>query len=101
MMEEMIFEIISHTGEARGYIFDALKEAQKGDFEKAKELIGKCDEEMKVAHNTQTKLIQEEINGGIKVSLLMVHAQDQLMTAMSEQYLVSQMIEMYKEIRSK
>lgn len=101
MTEELIFEIISHTGEARALIFDALKVSRSGDFEKAKELMDKSDEEMKVAHNFQTKLIQEEINGDLKVSLLMVHAQDQLMTAMSEQQLISEMIEMYKEIKSK
>lgn len=100
-MEELIFEIISHTGEARGLIFDSLKAARGGEFEKAKELMDKSDEEMKVAHNFQTKLIQEEINGDLKVSLLMVHAQDQLMTAMSEQQLITEMIEMYKEIKSK
>lgn len=101
MIEELIFEIISHTGEARGLIFDSLKAARSGEFEKAKELMDKSDEEMKVAHNFQTKLIQEEINGDLKVSLLMVHAQDQLMTAMSEQQLITEMIEMYKEIKSK
>lgn len=99
-LEGLIFEIISHTGEARGYVFEALKAAKSGEFEKAEQLMAKSDEESKIAHNVQTKLIQEEINGeGIQMNLLLVHAQDQIMTAMSEQYLVAQMIELYKEIR--
>ncbi|WP_246583096.1 PTS lactose/cellobiose transporter subunit IIA [Clostridium simiarum] len=99
-MEGLIFEIIAHTGEARGYVFDALKSAKEGDFEKAKELMEKSEEESRIAHNVQTKLIQEEINGeGVQINMLLVHAQDQIMTAMSEQYLVAQMIELYKEMR--
>ncbi|WP_243125446.1 PTS lactose/cellobiose transporter subunit IIA [Clostridium amazonitimonense] len=99
-MEGLIFEIIAHTGEARGYVFDALKAAKEGDFEKAKELMEKSEEESRIAHNVQTKLIQEEINGeGVQINMLLVHAQDQIMTAMSEQYLVAQMIELYKEMR--
>ena len=36
-------------------------------------------------HKTQTRLIQDEINGEkVDTSLLMIHAQDHLMTALSE-----------------
>ncbi|WP_055667462.1 PTS lactose/cellobiose transporter subunit IIA [Desnuesiella massiliensis] len=99
-MENEIFEIISHGGDARGFAYEALKAAKEGDFEKAKELLDKSEEEMTLAHNTQTKLIQAEINGqDLKMSLLMVHAQDQLMTAIAEKNLIEQMVEMYKEIK--
>lgn len=98
-MEEKIFEIILHGGNARGYAFDALKSARKGHFEEAAELIKLGEEEMRLSHKTQTELIQSEINGEkIEMSLLMVHAQDQLMTAISEQNLIIEMIEMYKAI---
>lgn len=97
--ETEIFEIISHTGEARENIFNALNAAKDNDFEKAKEFMSISDGKMLEAHNVQTKLINEDIkDNGIKISLLMVHAQDQFMTAMSEQFLVTQMIEMYKTI---
>lgn len=99
-MENEIFEIISHGGDARGFAYEALKAAKEGDFEKAKELLDKSEEEMTLAHNTQTKLIQAEINGqDLKMSLLMVHAQDQLMTAIAEKNLIEQMVEMYKEMK--
>lgn len=97
--ENEIFELISHTGEARANIFNSLEEAKNKDNNKSNELMKLADEQMVIAHNMQTKLIQKDIsNGGIQVSLLMVHAQDQLMTAMSEQYLVKKMIEMYEVI---
>lgn len=100
MQETEIFEIISHGGDARGYAFEALKAAREGSFEACDELILKAQEELDIAHNTQTKLIQAELNGGkLTMSLLMVHAQDQLMTAISEKALIEQMIEMCKEIK--
>ena len=101
-MEQEIFEIISHAGDSRGYTFEALTEARKNNFEEAERILIKAKDELRLAHNTQTKLIQAEINGqDIKMSLLMVHAQDQLMTAMSENNLVEEMIEMYKLIHKK
>ncbi len=101
-MELEIFEIISHGGDARGFAYEALKAARQNEMKKADELLVKAQEELDLAHNTQTKLIQAELNGeDLKMSLLMVHAQDQLMTAISEKNLIEQMVEMLKIIHSK
>lgn len=101
-MEQEIFEIISHGGDARGYAYSALKEAKKNNMEEAERLLDKAQEELDLAHNTQTKIIQSELNGkGAEMTLLMVHAQDQLMTAISEKNLIEQMIDMVKIIYSK
>ena len=62
----------------------ALKSARKGEFEKAKEQLKQVSQSMILAHNVQTRLIQKEMTGEKhQVSLLMVHAQDHLMTAMA------------------
>jgi cellobiose PTS system EIIA component len=101
-MEQEIFEIISHGGDARGFAYDALKAAKENMMDKAEEMLKNSQEELNLAHNTQTKLIQSEINGeDLKMTLLMVHAQDQLMTAISEKNLIEQMVEMLKIIHSK
>ncbi len=101
-MEQEIFEIISHGGDARNFAYEALKAARENLMEKSEELLNNAQEELDLAHNTQTKLIQAEINGeDFKMSLLMVHAQDQLMTAISEKSLIEQMVEMLKIIHKK
>lgn len=101
-MEQEIFEIISHAGDSRGYAYEALDEAEKKNFDEAEKLLKKAKDELGLAHNTQTKLIQAEINRqGVQMSLLMVHAQDQLMTAMSENTLIEKMIKMYKNFYTK
>lgn len=98
-MEEMIFNIIAHGGNARALAYEALEEARKGNYDRVDELMEECKEEMNVAHNTQTELVQRDLRGeDVNISLLLVHAQDQLMTTMAEQTLLLQMIEMQKEI---
>lgn len=97
-LEHEIFEIISHAGTARANLYDALKATRAGDNEKSAALMKEADSEMTAAHNVQTKLITADLNGGFKISLLLIHAQDQLMTTMSEQTLIQQMIKMQEEI---
>lgn len=98
-MEENIFEIITHAGDARAFAYEALRIAQAGSFEKAREKLIEAQRELDFAHNTQTKLIHAEANGEkTQMSLLLIHAQDQLMTAISEKTLIENMVEMYNEI---
>ncbi|MCX7950400.1 MAG: PTS lactose/cellobiose transporter subunit IIA [Clostridiales bacterium] len=101
-MENEIFEIISHGGNARAYAFEAVKKAQEGNIKEAEELLKKAQEELDIAHNTQTKLIQAEINGeNLQMNLLMVHAQDHLMTAISEKNLIEQIVNLCKKLEDK
>ena len=94
-----IFEIISHGGNARGLAYEALAAAEEFDFDKAEDLIKQAEAELNLAHNTQTKLIQNELNGNpSEKSLLMIHAQDHLMTAISEQKLIEYMIRIVKKL---
>ncbi|MCR2044504.1 PTS lactose/cellobiose transporter subunit IIA [Anaerosalibacter massiliensis] len=98
-IEETIFSIIIHGGNARGKAYEALKFAQSGDFEKAKKALDESDEEIKLAHNIQTDIIQKEAGGEkVEISVLFVHAQDHLMTAIAEKELIENMIDLYKRI---
>jgi len=99
-LEAEIFELISHGGNARAIAYDALKAAEEFNFEEAERLIKEAEEELNLAHNTQTKLITAEINGdNLQISLLMIHAQDHLMTAISEQKLIEHMIAIIKKLK--
>ncbi|NRZ16837.1 cellobiose-specific phosphotransferase system component IIA [Clostridium beijerinckii] len=51
------------------------------------------------AHDGQTVFLQKEANGErINMSVLFVHAQDHLMTAITEKNLIEQIIELRKVI---
>lgn len=99
-METIIFEIILHAGNARAEAYEALRAAQAGNFAKAAEHLKQADDEISIAHRTQADIIQQEVQGKkVEVTLLFVHAQDHLMTAMSEKNLIENMVEMHKTIR--
>ena len=101
-MELIIFEIISTGGTAKGLAYEALAAAENGDFEEAEKLLTEADEALNQAHKVQTDKIQAEARGeNTEVSVLFVHAQDHLMTAIEARNLIEKMIKMYKIIDTK
>ncbi|SFC99560.1 PTS lactose/cellobiose transporter subunit IIA [Clostridium uliginosum] len=101
-MEEIIMNLIVHSGEVRSYSMEAIECAKKGNIDEARELIEKAQGELSKAHNSQTSLIQKEANGEkVEVSLLMVHAQDHLMTSMTLKTLAVEIIDIHEELHKK
>lgn len=97
-MEEKIFKIIVCGGDARSKSMNAISEAKKGNIVKAKEIIEEANEFLDKAHDVQTELIQNEAGGNkIEMSLLMVHAQDHLMNAMTVRDIAKEFIDMYEK----
>lgn len=98
-MEEIILNLIMHSGEARSYAMEALQLAKAGKFKEARETIMKANDELGHAHNAQANLIKGESDGKkTEVSLLLVHAQDHLMTTMTLKDLVIEMIDIYERL---
>lgn len=98
-MEMIIFEIISNAGTAKGMVYEAIAESQKGNFEEAQKLLKEADEYLVKAHQIQTNLIQEEARGNhTQVTVLFVHAQDHLMTALEVRSLADTLIAMNEKL---
>mgnify|MGYP001088427925 FL=1 len=84
------------------YSFEAIKEAKSGNIDKARECIEKSKESIHKAHKFQTELIQNEANGNkTEISVILIHAQDHLMTAMNFQQLAEEFIDVYERLESK
>lgn len=89
--------IIANSGDARSYAFQALQEAKLGNFEEAEKLLAKSKESENIAHKAQTELLFKEANGDKQdVNVLLVHAQDHLMTSMLAAELIKEIILLYK-----
>ncbi|HIU05030.1 MAG TPA: PTS lactose/cellobiose transporter subunit IIA [Candidatus Coprousia avicola] len=101
--QEMIsFGIVASAGQARSMAFEALAEAKKGDFDKADELLKQAEEAGLEAHHAQTQLLAKEASGDhTPVDVLLVHAQDHLMTSMLAQELIREIIELRRELATK
>ena len=95
--EMIAFGLIAQAGDARSKAYEALAVAKQGDFEQAKELIAQAEASVLEAHNIQTALLSKEASGDhTDVNVMLVHAQDHLMTAILAQELITEMIEMYR-----
>lgn len=97
---EMIsFGIIASAGQARSLAFEALKKAKEHDFEAAKALLEQSKEAALEAHHAQTQLLSKEASGDhTVVDVMLVHAQDHLMTSMLAQELVEEIVNVYREL---
>lgn len=96
-LEMISMQIIAGAGDAKGLIFDALEEAKKGNFEQAKEFVKQSEEASKNAHKAQMDLLVAQANGDIgAVDVLLVHAQDHLMTTLLAQELIKEIIRLYE-----
>ena len=75
------FQLISYAGDAFSSFLKAVEKARNGEFDEADELIKKGESELTNAHNAQTELLAKEAQGkDIEYSIMLVHAQDHLMT---------------------
>jgi len=96
-LEQIVMELVVNSGNARSLAIESLRAAKEGKPKEANEIMKEADDVILKAHEIQTELIQKELNGGkVEVSLLMVHAQDHLMNAMTVMDLVKEIIEIIK-----
>ncbi|MDW6004487.1 PTS lactose/cellobiose transporter subunit IIA [Vibrio mangrovi] len=96
-LEMEIMEIITNAGESRSEAMIALQHAKANNWELADQALLRSKEAAKRAHKVQTALIGlDEGEGKVPVTLVMVHAQDHLMTSMLAVDLIKEMIEMYR-----
>lgn len=97
--EQIVISLIVNSGSARSSAIEAIQYAKAGDFAKAEESLQQARETVNEAHHSQTELIQGEIRGEKSpLSLLMVHAQDHLMTALVVIDLAQEFIDLYKKV---
>jgi len=101
IMENIIFKLISYSGEAKSFSMESIAHAKTGNFEEAEKCLQLADKSLEEAHKEQTKLIQSEArNEKIEITLLMVHAQDHLMNAITVRDLAIEFVDMYKKMSS-
>ncbi|WP_315672377.1 PTS lactose/cellobiose transporter subunit IIA [Clostridium sp. 19966] len=96
-LEKIIFNLVLHGGNARGKAYEALDAAEEGKFELAEKCLEEADEEFYDGHEYQNMLIQGQMDKETP-NFLVIHAQDQLMTALSEKNLIKREIELYKKV---
>ncbi|MEX3744911.1 PTS lactose/cellobiose transporter subunit IIA [Lysinibacillus xylanilyticus] len=99
VLMESIMGLIVHSGNTKSECMEAIQLAKKGLIQQAKEKIQLANDALIEAHHSQTALLSQEARGEkVEVSMLLIHAQDHLMNAITFRDLASEMIELYERI---
>ena len=100
-LQVVAFEIILHSGDARTMVHEGLDLMREGKFEEAEKKMEDANNELLEAHKSQTSLLQNYANGEeIVMEVIMVHAQDHLMTTMTLREMALEFLKMYKQFSS-
>ena len=93
------FEIILHSGTARTSVQEAFADMREGRYDAAAEKLETSNESLLEAHHAQTKLLQDYASGiEIRIEIIMVHAQDHLMTTMTLREVALEMLNLYRKV---
>lgn len=96
------FRIVGSAGDAFAHYYEALHRAREGFFDEAEEELEKAEARLNEAHSAQTEMLSEEARGrNLPFSLMLVHGQDHLMTTIMFGRMARELIELYRELRSK
>lgn len=99
MTEKITMQLLVNSGDARSKAMEAIASAKAGKIEEAREKLQKGQEFLTKAHSSQTDLIQEEADGKVNsVSILMAHAQDHLMNAITVLDMAREFVDLYERI---
>jgi cellobiose PTS system EIIA component len=100
-LSQTAMEIITYAGLAKSNYMTALRTYKEGNEEEARNLLQEGAVHFSNAHKCHSNLLTEEMTSlEPQVSLLLVHAEDQLMGSENIKILVEEIIDVYKERRN-
>ena len=91
-LEEQVMGIIINAGQSRSLCYEALHAAKAGDFATADAKMQEAAHYSREAHLIEA----DEGEGKTKMTLVMVHAQDHLMTSILAKELIAELIAIYR-----
>lgn len=100
--DQIVMGLILNAGDAKQHIYQALEYAKKGDEATSNDEIKLAEHSLTEAHNIQSAWLAREAGGEkAEITALFVHAQDHLMTTMTEVSLIKEIIELKLELLKK
>ncbi|AVN58920.1 PTS lactose/cellobiose transporter subunit IIA [Mesoplasma florum] len=89
-------ELIGVAGTAKSLALQAIKEAQKGDYQQSIKTLEDARTELTKVHKVHAELIGKEASGEkLDLSLLFIHSQDHLTSAIVILDLAEHIINLY------
>lgn len=96
-LEQIIMSLIVAAGDAKSNYIEAIQEAKEGNIVAANELLKKGKNSALVSHKTHAMLLQESTKDGFTIPLLLLHAEDQMMSCEAICIMAEEIIELYQQ----
>lgn len=98
-IEMMCVQLITSVGSARSCYIEAIQNARNGDMEKAKACMEEGRAFFKEGHDVHGDLHALDSEDKIKkIPMMLLHAEDQLMSAEGFGILAEEFLELYKKL---
>lgn len=106
MMDEQFelicMQIITNTGSAKSCYIEAIQKAKAGESSEAHQLMEEGDRYYMNAHEVHGGLIQQEAAGNkVEISLILMHAEDQMASTEMAKVMARELIELYESVNGK
>lgn len=100
-MQEIAFQMIATVGTSKSLYMEAVYLSRAGKFEEAAVKLKEGDELFGDAHTLHFELVQKEAEGEeLPFSILLMHAEDQMLTTEVIKLMAVEVIELRKEIKN-
>lgn len=98
-MEEVCFQIIANVGMAKSQYIEAIGKAKEGAFDEARKLIEEGSKAYLEGHNVHLQLLANDAGGrSVHFSMLLMHAEDQLLAAETFRVTAEDFIDVYERL---
>lgn len=91
-------QIIASSGTAKSCYMEALEAAKSGDYDQAQDLIKEADDTLLAGHRLHATLISESAANPFEIPLLLMHAEDQMMSCETIKLMALELIESGRKI---
>jgi len=99
---QIAFTVINAVAGAKNKINTAIAQSKKGLHQEAEAALQQSRQELALGHKEHQQLITYEAQGNsFRISLLLMHAEDQLLNAESLIFLAQEIIDLYQIILKK
>lgn len=97
-LEELDLQIIAAVGTARSMFVEALELAKEGKFDEANAKVAEADEMFAQGHDAHHDILAMQGQGiELPFDLMLVHAEDQMMSAEAFRLIATELMELYKK----
>ena len=97
-LEELDCQIIAAVGTARSMYVEALNQAKEGKFEEARATVAEADKLFAQGHDFHHDILAMQGQGvEIPFDLMLVHAEDQMMSAECFKLVALELMEIYEK----